>query len=69
MKTFTVEVVRSVGASEKVLSEVEIQESSEQKARTKALLLLAPWRHRGATSTRLLKRRRLSPPRNTPYRF
>jgi len=54
MKKFVVEVVRATGASDKILSYVEIEESSLRKARLKAQLLLAPWRELGATSTRVL---------------
>jgi len=58
MKKFVVEVVRSVGGSDKILSHVEIEEDSLRKAQLKARLMLAPWREAGATSTRLLGYRR-----------
>lgn len=51
---FLVEVVRSSKGRERVLSRLEIDESSPRKAETKAQLLLAPWRNSGATSTRVV---------------
>ena len=55
MKKFVIEIVRSIGAADKVLSHVEIEEDSFRKARLKAELLLAPWRDLGATGTRVLR--------------
>ena len=54
---FIVEIVSCVAQSQKVLGQVQIDEPSRRKARTKAHLLLAPWRIRGATCAHLLDRR------------
>jgi len=53
---FLVKVVRATANGERILGRLEIEESSPRKARTKADLLLAPWRSRGATATRLVKK-------------
>jgi hypothetical protein len=65
MRKFVVEVVRSIGADDEIMTCVDIEEDSLRKARLKARLLLAPWRKFGATSTRLrgMKRRTRAPDR------
>jgi hypothetical protein len=55
---FLVEVLRSSAEGERILGRLEIEEPTARKAQTKAQLLLAPWRNRGATKTRVLKYRK-----------
>jgi hypothetical protein len=55
---FLVEVLRSGDEGERILGRLEIEEPTARKAQTKAQLLLAPWRNKGATKTRVLKYRK-----------
>lgn len=52
-RKFIVEVVRTLGPSEEILARIPIEEESHDKASAKARLMLAPWRAKGATATRV----------------